>query len=67
MTEALEMLRKTFEEKGKELQQYKEEHKIKIAGEDASSGGGAEGGRSDAAGKKDNAAAAPSSSGVLVT
>ncbi|THD22377.1 Prefoldin subunit 2 [Fasciola hepatica] len=33
MTECIETLTKQFEEKGRELQRYKTEHKIRIAGE----------------------------------
>ncbi|VDP72975.1 unnamed protein product [Echinostoma caproni] len=33
MTECIETLTKQFEEKGRELQRYKAEHKIRIAGE----------------------------------
>uniref|UniRef100_A0A183T0D2 Prefoldin subunit 2 n=1 Tax=Schistocephalus solidus TaxID=70667 RepID=A0A183T0D2_SCHSO len=55
MAEYLETLHKQFEEKGRELQAYKEENKIKIAGEDE---------RSSGEQKKEEPA---SSSGVLVT
>lgn len=72
MSEALEALRRQFDEKGVELQVYKEEHKIRLAGEDdgddnhqpnndtrkkSSDGEGADGKSSGAA----------ASSGVLVT
>ncbi|VDN12532.1 unnamed protein product [Dibothriocephalus latus] len=55
MAEYLETLHKQFEEKGRELQAYKEENKIKIAGEDE---------RNSGEQKKEEPA---SSSGVLVT
>ncbi len=61
MTEALDVMRKSFEEKGKELQHYKEEYKIKIAGEEGGRSAAAAGGEAES--KKDNAPSA----GVLVT
>ena len=53
MTECIDSLTKQFEEKGRELQRYKAEHKIRIAGEKDS----------NEPEKKDNAP----SSGVLVS
>lgn len=52
--ELLEVMRQQFEAKGKELQLYKEENKIKIVGEE------------ERAGQSDCKSEAPSS-GVLVT
>ena len=72
MAEALEALRRQFDEKGVELQVYKEEHKIRIAGEDASSNdanNGPSGGHQSDGGNgngKSSGGANPSS-GVLVT
>ncbi|CAH8502863.1 unnamed protein product [Schistosoma turkestanicum] len=56
MSECIETLSKQFEEKGRELQRYKAEHKIRIAGEKDSTG-------SD---KNDNVSSS-STSGVLVS
>ncbi|VDD82234.1 unnamed protein product [Mesocestoides corti] len=67
MAEALEMLRSQFEEKGKELQVYKEENKIKIAGEDSTGPGGGGGGGGNSDGEAAGGNAPASSSGVLVT
>ncbi|KAH8876924.1 Prefoldin subunit 2 [Schistosoma japonicum] len=55
MSECIETLSKQFEEKGRELQRYKAEHKIRIAGEKESTGSE----------KKDNVSS--STSGVLVS
>nr|CAX75836.1 putative Prefoldin subunit 2 [Schistosoma japonicum]CAX75838.1 putative Prefoldin subunit 2 [Schistosoma japonicum] len=55
MSECIETLSKQFEEKGRELQRYKAEHKIRIAGEKESTGSE----------KKDNISS--STSGVLVS
>ncbi|KAK4471640.1 hypothetical protein MN116_005049 [Schistosoma mekongi] len=55
MSECIETLSKQFEEKGRELQRYKAEHKIRIAGEKESTGPE----------KKDNVSS--STSGVLVS
>ena len=75
MTEAAEALRRQFEEKGVELQVYKEEHKIRLAGEDAPGGGTANNGPGDghntgsggANGNEKSGGGATASSGVLVT
>ncbi|CAH8539790.1 unnamed protein product [Schistosoma intercalatum] len=56
MSECIETLSKQFEEKGRELQRYKAEHKIRIAGEKDSTGSE----------KKDNISSS-STSGVLVS
>ncbi|CAI2728030.1 unnamed protein product [Schistosoma spindalis] len=56
MSECIETLSKQFEEKGRELQRYKAEHKIRIAGEKDSTGSE----------KKDNVSSS-STSGVLVS
>ncbi|VDP39218.1 unnamed protein product [Schistosoma margrebowiei] len=56
MSECIETLSKQFEEKGRELQRYKAEHKIRIAGEKDST----------ASEKKDNISSS-STSGVLVS
>ncbi|EUB60675.1 Prefoldin subunit 2 [Echinococcus granulosus] len=70
MAEALEALRRQFDEKGVELQVYKEEHKIRLAGEDpVDNGSGATGTSGSDSGEKSGggASAASASSGVLVT
>ncbi|CAH8546165.1 unnamed protein product [Schistosoma rodhaini] len=56
MSECIETLSKQFEEKGRELQRYKAEHKIRIAGEKESTGSE----------KKDDVSSS-STSGVLVS
>lgn len=64
MSEALEALRRQFDEKGVELQVYKEEHKIRLAGEDATDGDHiGDSGKKGENGKSSTSA----SSGVLVT
>ncbi|KAM7537058.1 hypothetical protein Aperf_G00000060677 [Anoplocephala perfoliata] len=66
MSEALEALRRQFEEKGVQLQVYKEEHKIRLAGEDASDGDHT--GDTDKKDSNGNGKTSTStSSGVLVT
>nr|CDS29640.1 prefoldin subunit 2 [Hymenolepis microstoma] len=72
MSEALEALRRQFDEKGVELQVYKEEHKIRLAGEDEGddshqSGGDAHKKSSDGEGADGKSSGASASSGVLVT
>lgn len=74
MSEALETLRRQFDEKGMELQVYKEEHKIRLAGEDdehEDGGGHGEDGKKKTGGGgsegKSSGGAAATSSGVLVT
>lgn len=70
MAEALEVLRRQFDEKGVELQAYKEEHKIRLAGEDPVDNGSAGTGTSGSgSGEKGGggASSASASSGVLVT
>ncbi|KAL5111076.1 Prefoldin subunit 2 [Taenia crassiceps] len=70
MAEALEVLRRQFDEKGVELQVYKEEHKIRLAGEDpVDNGSGGTGTSGSGSGEKGGggASSASASSGVLVT
>ncbi|KAL5966784.1 Prefoldin subunit 2 [Taenia solium] len=70
MAEALEVLRRQFDEKGVELQVYKEEHKIRLAGEDSvDNGSGGTGTSASGSGEKGGggASSASASSGVLVT
>ncbi|VDK42322.1 unnamed protein product [Taenia asiatica] len=70
MAEALEVLRRQFDEKGVELQVYKEEHKIRLAGEDSvDNGSGGTGTSGSGGGEKGGggASSASASSGVLVT
>ncbi|VDM32373.1 unnamed protein product [Hydatigera taeniaeformis] len=70
MAEALEVLRRQFDEKGIELQVYKEEHKIRLAGEEpVDNGSGGTAASSSSSGEKGGggASSASASSGVLVT
>ncbi|VDL43143.1 unnamed protein product [Hymenolepis diminuta] len=72
MSEALEALRRQFDEKGVELQVYKEEHKIRLAGEDDGDdnhqpNNDARKKSSDGEGADGKSSGAAASSGVLVT
>ncbi|KAM3183615.1 hypothetical protein ACTXT7_009995 [Hymenolepis weldensis] len=73
MSEALEALRRQFDEKGVELQVYKEEHKIRLAGEDDDGDDNhqpdndARKKSSDGEGADGKSSGAAASSGVLVT